>query len=125
MTQDFFETTLKLNLSENLQSGKPLHRHLRAFFNKRSGQQCWTIQYDEVLILLEGGLHVHTNAKIHKLSVHDSLWLPTGTELVCEANNALEGEHKADCVVLGAGFAGLAAARRLAENRPQDHIILI
>jgi glycine/D-amino acid oxidase-like deaminating enzyme len=28
-------------------------------------------------------------------------------------------------VVVGAGFAGLAAARRLAENRPQDNIILI
>ncbi len=38
---------------------------------------------------------------------------------------ALEGEQKADWLVLGAGFAGLAAARRLAENRPQDHIILL
>ena len=28
-------------------------------------------------------------------------------------------------VVVGAGFAGLAAARRLAENRPQDQIILL
>ncbi len=37
----------------------------------------------------------------------------------------LAGEHKADWVVLGAGFAGLAAARRLAENRPDDHIILL
>lgn len=37
----------------------------------------------------------------------------------------LDGEHKADWVVLGAGFAGLAAARRLAENRPQDRIILL
>jgi ethanolamine utilization protein EutQ len=49
----------------------------------------WTIQYDEVLILLEGELHVHTRAKIHKLSVHDSLWLPAGTELVYEADSAL------------------------------------
>jgi len=38
---------------------------------------------------------------------------------------ALEGEQKADWLVLGAGFTGLAAARRLAENRPQDHIILL
>ena len=30
-----------------------------------------------------------------------------------------------DWVVVGAGFAGLAAARRLAENRPQDQIILL
>ena len=30
-----------------------------------------------------------------------------------------------DWLVVGAGFAGLAAARRLAENRPSDHIILL
>ena len=41
------------------------------------------------------------------------------------AKAELVGEHKADWVVLGAGFAGLAAARRLAENRPQDRIILL
>ncbi|MCP4329923.1 MAG: FAD-binding oxidoreductase [Alphaproteobacteria bacterium] len=37
----------------------------------------------------------------------------------------LEREIHADYVVVGAGFAGLAAARRLAENRPQDKIVLI
>ena len=41
------------------------------------------------------------------------------------AKAELVGEHKADWVVLGAGFAGLAATRRLAENRPQDRIILL
>ncbi|MEC8872294.1 MAG: FAD-dependent oxidoreductase [Pseudomonadota bacterium] len=30
-----------------------------------------------------------------------------------------------DWLVVGAGFAGLAAARRLAENQPSDHIILL
>lgn len=38
---------------------------------------------------------------------------------------ALSGKHKADWVVLGAGYAGLAAARRLAENKPNDHIALV
>jgi glycine/D-amino acid oxidase-like deaminating enzyme len=38
---------------------------------------------------------------------------------------ALEGDIRADWVVVGAGHAGLAAARRLAENRPQDKIVLI
>lgn len=38
---------------------------------------------------------------------------------------ALAGHRDADWVVIGAGFAGLAAARRLAENRPQESIILI
>jgi glycine/D-amino acid oxidase-like deaminating enzyme len=37
----------------------------------------------------------------------------------------LQGETRADWAVLGAGFAGLAAARRLAENRPNDRIVLL
>ncbi len=38
---------------------------------------------------------------------------------------ALKGEVTADWLVIGAGYAGLAAARRLAENRPDDHIALV
>ena len=38
---------------------------------------------------------------------------------------ALEGAVTADWLVVGAGFAGLAATRRLAENRPNDKIILL
>jgi glycine/D-amino acid oxidase-like deaminating enzyme len=38
---------------------------------------------------------------------------------------ALKGDVKADWLVIGAGFAGLAAARRLAENRPNDRIVLL
>ena len=37
----------------------------------------------------------------------------------------LEGAMRADWLVVGAGFAGLAAARRLAENRPDDRIVLL
>ena len=37
----------------------------------------------------------------------------------------LQGVQSSDWVVIGAGFAGLAAARRLAENRPMDRIILL
>ena len=37
----------------------------------------------------------------------------------------LEGAVVADWVVVGAGFAGLAATRRLAENRPNDRIVLL
>lgn len=37
----------------------------------------------------------------------------------------LEGAVVADWVVVGAGFAGLAATRRLAENRPNDKIVLL
>lgn len=41
------------------------------------------------------------------------------------ATPALTGEHRTDWLVVGAGFAGLGAARRLAELRPNDHIVLV
>lgn len=42
-----------------------------------------------------------------------------------QARPPLAGAQKADWLVIGAGFAGLAAARRLAENRPQDRVVLL
>lgn len=41
------------------------------------------------------------------------------------ARPSLQGDHQCNWVVIGAGYAGLAAARRLAEHRPEDRIILI
>ncbi|WP_294624095.1 FAD-binding oxidoreductase [uncultured Roseovarius sp.] len=41
------------------------------------------------------------------------------------AHDPVKGDVAADWVVLGGGYAGLAAARRLAENRPDDKIVLI
>jgi glycine/D-amino acid oxidase-like deaminating enzyme len=37
----------------------------------------------------------------------------------------IDGDIRADWVVVGAGWAGLGAARRLAENRPNDKIVLL
>lgn len=37
----------------------------------------------------------------------------------------LEGNIKADWVIVGAGFAGLSAARRLTQLRPQDKVVII
>ena len=37
----------------------------------------------------------------------------------------LVGKHRVNWVVIGAGYAGLGAARRLAENRPDDSILLL
>ncbi len=41
------------------------------------------------------------------------------------APNVLTGDETADWVVVGAGFAGLAAARRLGELKPNDKVVLI
>lgn len=41
------------------------------------------------------------------------------------AKPPLRGDVKADWVVAGAGYAGLAAARRLARNRPDDRIVVL
>ncbi|HUV23224.1 MAG TPA: FAD-dependent oxidoreductase [Gammaproteobacteria bacterium] len=38
---------------------------------------------------------------------------------------ALSGQQRVNWVVIGAGYVGLAAARRLAENRPRDSILLM
>jgi glycine/D-amino acid oxidase-like deaminating enzyme len=42
-----------------------------------------------------------------------------------QPKRALEGAARGDWVVVGAGFAGLAAARRLAEHRPSDSILVL
>jgi glycine/D-amino acid oxidase-like deaminating enzyme len=37
----------------------------------------------------------------------------------------LTGKQRADCVVVGAGFTGLATARQLAVHRPEWRIVLL
>ena len=49
-----------------------------------------------------------------------SLMLPPRTP-----KSALNGEQEADWLVIGAGYAGLGAARRFAENRPNDRVIVL
>ncbi|MEM7270735.1 MAG: FAD-dependent oxidoreductase, partial [Pseudomonadota bacterium] len=39
--------------------------------------------------------------------------------------NQLAGDETADWLVIGAGFAGLAAARRLAQNNPGDRVVVL
>ena len=56
-------------------------------------------------------------------SLRDNGWFETLTEVPPAA--PLLGPTEADVVVVGAGFTGLAAARRLGELRPDAHILLL
>lgn len=49
----------------------------------------WTVRYDEVLIVLEGQVRVHTAAGVLTAGPKDSIWLPAGTALTYEAEDAL------------------------------------
>ncbi len=52
----------------------------------------------------------------------------SGWEAICERLfpvQTLDGHHNADWIVIGAGFAGLTAARRLIEVRPGDKVVVL
>ena len=49
----------------------------------------WKIKYDEILIVLEGELTVHVNGESLTAGQFDSIWLPKGTSVEYEAENAL------------------------------------
>ena len=63
--------------------------------------------------------------KINHLPLNDTTngWSNILSQRVPHA--ALKDTIKADWLVIGGGFAGLAAARRLAENKPNDTIVLV
>ena len=49
----------------------------------------WTIRYDETILVVEGALTIHTGDEALEAGPGDSIFLPAGTELVYEAENAL------------------------------------
>lgn len=49
----------------------------------------WTTRYDEVLIVLEGRVTVRLEGETLEAWPRDSIWLPKGTSLVYEAEEAL------------------------------------
>ncbi len=63
--------------------------------------------------------------KIERIPVVDKTNGWSGVLSPRTAKEPLSGEEQADWIVLGAGYAGLASARRLAENRPNERIALI
>ena len=59
-------------------------------FGRFSGADIpWTVQYDEVLLVLEGELTVETDAGRLTAGPRDCIWLPKGTALRYTADNAL------------------------------------
>jgi glycine/D-amino acid oxidase-like deaminating enzyme len=52
-------------------------------------------------------------------------WVPRGQLTAMGTAPAFGESARADWVVIGAGFTGLAAARRVAELRPDDSVVLI
>ena len=49
----------------------------------------WTVHYDEVILVIEGHLTVTTRDGVFELGPKDSIWLPKGTALTYEAEDAL------------------------------------
>jgi len=49
----------------------------------------WTTSYDEVITVIEGEFRVHIDGKVHVLGPRDTIWIPNGTALEYEADNAL------------------------------------
>jgi ethanolamine utilization protein EutQ len=49
----------------------------------------WTVRYDEVVTVIEGAFRVRLADRVLELGPRDSVWLPAGTDLVYEADEAL------------------------------------
>ena len=71
----------------------------------------WTVQYDEVLLVLEGEMTVETAMGAFALGPQDCAWLPKGTELVYRSESALVfyAIHPSDWAERTAETAGSAA----------------
>ena len=63
--------------------------------------------------------------KINRLPKDDRTNGWSGVLAPRQANPSVAGDVVADWLVLGAGYAGLAAARRLAELHPDQSIVLV
>ena len=71
----------------------------------------WTVQYDEVLLVLEGEVTVETALGAFALGPLDCAWLPKGTELVYRSESALVfyAIHPSDWAERTAATAGSSA----------------
>ena len=49
----------------------------------------WTVKYDEIILVLEGTFTVRTEDDVLTAGPLDSIWLPAGTKLTYESDEAL------------------------------------
>jgi len=49
----------------------------------------WTVQYDEVVLVLQGQLEISTPDAVLTAGPKDNIWLPKGTELTYRSRSAL------------------------------------
>ncbi len=59
------------------------------FVRMKNASIPWAIQYDEVLLVLEGNVTIVIGENIIEAGPMDSIWLPKGTELIYQATDAL------------------------------------
>jgi len=75
-------------------NGIAAHGLINAGFSKQMGagvgvfDKCsveWTLDYDEVLFIIDGKLRLHVAENIYEAVTGDVLWIPAGTAIVYEA----------------------------------------
>ncbi|WP_368904369.1 cupin domain-containing protein [Taklimakanibacter lacteus] len=59
------------------------------FARLRNARLAWTVKYDEVLIVLEGEIRVEVDGKALVAGPRDAIWLPAGSAVIYEAEDAL------------------------------------
>jgi ethanolamine utilization protein EutQ len=59
------------------------------FARLRKARLSWTVRYDEVLVVVEGELTVRVGSNVLVAKPRDSIWLPAGSAVIYEAQDAL------------------------------------
>ena len=59
------------------------------FVRFRNARIPWTVQYDEVLLVIEGSVTIHIEDELIEAKAKDAVWLPKGTKLTYVSESAL------------------------------------